>query len=64
MGSVLRTDDQALSAKLAAELKYEKESAASAEPDFLQELKSEGIWSVSEPGSRLSSELADTCACR
>lgn len=43
------TDDQALSAKLNAELKYEREAAASSEPDFLQDLKNEGIWTVRPP---------------
>jgi len=41
-------NDQALSAKLAAELKYEREATSTSEPEFLQELKNEGIWSVED----------------
>ena len=38
--------DGALSAKIAEELKYEKEAALESEPEFLKEFKSAGIWTV------------------
>ncbi|KAI0279032.1 regulatory protein suaprga1 [Russula aff. rugulosa BPL654] len=40
--------DGALSAKIAEELKYEKEAALESEPEFLKEFKSAGIWTIED----------------
>lgn len=39
--------DVLFSQKLAEELKYEKESAAEGEPEFLKTFKAQGLWTVS-----------------
>ncbi|KAH9923025.1 mitochondrial glycoprotein [Amylocystis lapponica] len=40
--------DVTLSQKLAEELRYEKEAAAEAEPDFLRTFKSQGVWTIED----------------
>ncbi|KDQ58333.1 hypothetical protein JAAARDRAFT_99398, partial [Jaapia argillacea MUCL 33604] len=40
--------DVALSQKLAEELKYEKEAATEADPDFLKAFKAQGIWQIED----------------
>jgi len=44
--------DIALAQKLAEELKYEKESATSSEPEFLTAFKAQGVWKIEDtPGN-------------
>jgi hypothetical protein len=38
--------DGDVSARIAEELAYEKESAITGEPEFLKEFKTSGIWTV------------------
>ncbi|KIP06473.1 hypothetical protein PHLGIDRAFT_106952 [Phlebiopsis gigantea 11061_1 CR5-6] len=40
--------DVILAQKLAEELQYEKEAAASAEPDFLKGFKAQGVWQIED----------------
>ncbi|THH00108.1 hypothetical protein EW026_g2362 [Hermanssonia centrifuga] len=40
--------DVALAQKLSEELKYEKESAAPSDPDFLTAFKSQGVWKIQD----------------
>jgi hypothetical protein len=40
------TADGDVSAKISEEIAYEKESAVEGEPEFLQEFKKTGIWTV------------------
>ena len=40
------TADVALAQKLSEELKYEKETASTEEPEFLTAFKAQGVWKV------------------
>lgn len=53
------TADVVFSQKLAEELKYEKESAVTEEPEFLKVFKAQGLWTVSSP---ISSFFARRCS--
>ncbi|KAG8216920.1 putative regulatory protein suaprga1 [Butyriboletus roseoflavus] len=42
------TSDVVFSQKLAEELKYEKESASTEEPEFLKAFKAQGVWTIED----------------
>ena len=44
--SLNRTADVVFSQKLTEELKYEKESGAAEEPEFLKAFREQGVWTV------------------